>query len=156
MDTIKTLKDAVDLILSSLTPSNIMDIRNIDDVDDIYMVLDDTNIRNVFGLWDEHSDIFNWFVYNGIYHADDMSHCVMVEVWNRVNNKDSIDLKEFSQEFKEYWDCQNIDQKSLCLCYDNDCAISYESTDGVKHLVFGSAIEFDNSNNIIHNIDELI
>ena len=59
-------------------------------------------IRNNWNLWDENSDLHQWFKKRGIFHADDMSGIIM-NSYSRKLKKQPIKLEEQIQHYKDYW-----------------------------------------------------
>lgn len=59
-------------------------------------------IRNSWGLWEEDSSLCLHMKSLGFRHADDMSHSILKEFWNRLNHLPS-EIEEDVKEYNEYW-----------------------------------------------------
>lgn len=61
------------------------------------------SIRNAWGLWEEESQLRNYFKENyGIDHADDISGVISMCTWQELNNKE-MTPKIFADSCIEYW-----------------------------------------------------
>jgi len=68
------------------------------------------NIRNDWGLWDEESELHNFFNSIGIYHADDMSGMIF-ETLHRILNGKQVDLRGQIKKYQIYWNNLGCDMK---------------------------------------------
>ncbi len=59
-------------------------------------------IRNNWGLWDETSQLHQWFEAYGIFHADDMSGIIFTSYYRKVKDI-NIDLHMQVAKYIEYW-----------------------------------------------------
>lgn len=86
--------------------------------DDIYIFhhTEGRNIRNSWGLWDENSELHNFFKSIGIWHADDMS-SIIFTCLHRILNKKPCKIKEQIAQYKKYWKNINI-KDGHCINYD--------------------------------------
>jgi len=77
----------------------------------IYGFLNGMQIRNNFHLWSKTSCLSQWFAEQGVYHADDMSACIMKATWCRLNEI-KYDMKPDIERFNKHWKSHGIDVKS--------------------------------------------
>lgn len=61
------------------------------------------DIRNVWGLWAQDSNLYKWFIDNDIQHPDDMSSIILTCFHREKNNKE-WKVEDQIQEYKNYWE----------------------------------------------------
>lgn len=60
------------------------------------------SIRNTYGLWAGDTDLYNWFVEQGIKHPDDMSHHVFLELHKYAKEQIYVPFEDDSDMFPKY------------------------------------------------------
>ena len=101
MREIKTLpKDLVEAIIALLNFKNVEFFKIGDPV--LYHSGTGQWIRNNWGLWDEDSELSQFFHSIDIHHADDMS-AIILTTTHRILNRKPIDLKGQVERYIAYW-----------------------------------------------------
>lgn len=103
------LDEAVEQILTQLTPANCSDISMVDGKYSS-MCLNGMAIRNDWNLWGK-SNLSLWFAEHGIYHADDMSAVIADTVWCIVNQVEPTPIEEHKKVFDAHWEKYGCDVK---------------------------------------------
>lgn len=69
-------------------------------------------MRNNWGLWKGGGKLYDWFIEQGLGHADDMSGVILTTFYRRYNGRPER-LEEQILDYKEFWLDQGIDPLTL-------------------------------------------
>lgn len=104
------LIESINLLISD-NNEYISNISNIIDMDEDEFICEfhhsvGRKIRNLWGLWENKTEISQWFESLGIIHADDKS-SIILKSFHRTINKKDIKLDEQVLFYKNYWEKNN-------------------------------------------------
>lgn len=74
-------------------------------------------MRNDWGLWDQNSEISQWFLSIGIWHADDMSGIILDSFRRRLIGLD-IELNYQVENYKFYWKNSKGPESKVVIKFD--------------------------------------
>jgi hypothetical protein len=88
-------------------------------------------IRNNWKLWSEEvHPLKKYFLDLGLFHADDMSHIIIVSFWRHLNNK-PLEVKTQVKFFIDYW----LKEKEEDHQYDKICVKSINGRPNLRREV---------------------
>jgi uncharacterized phage protein (TIGR01671 family) len=109
----KTLDECYDYLKNNSDENSLTEWLELDEGDARTMVHNSLgrSIRNEWGLWEKRGELYEYFMSNGIWHADDMSDIILTSFYRKLNKKD-IDLKGQFQRHIEYWKNEKNEQNT--------------------------------------------
>lgn len=67
-------------------------------------------IRNNWGLWQKIGGLYDELHLKGLWHADDMSGCIIDAAWCKVRGEE-FDLEAEVEKYKQYWQKNGIHEE---------------------------------------------
>jgi len=109
----KNLQDCLSHLKILLSQDTINKIRNGNEKDVInWHSGTGAWIRNNWGLWGRSSDLYKWFIKNGVWHPDDMTGIIFHSLWRHLN-KNPIKFKEQVMYYKKFWEKNYGSEKEM-------------------------------------------